>query len=98
MDAKKDVLSENRTVPLFVAVIDEQNPTGRQVIEAARALNLASAESLAILEMVYVHGWSSARVAEARSMSSESVRQRCSDTVRRLRTHRDELAEAVEFA
>lgn len=94
LDAKKDVLAENRAAPAATVTADPGTDlTAPQVLAAARDLHLATPESLAIVEMVYVEGMPKDRVAQLYSISADAVRQRCSDTVKRLRKHRDLLLE-----
>jgi len=100
LDAKKDVLAEYRTkitvcaMPERAFAITTESdtvPTADQVLAAARNLGLASPESLTIVEMVYIEGRPKDQVAQAYAMTTEAVRQRCSDTVKRLRENRDLL-------
>ncbi|MDR2929298.1 MAG: hypothetical protein LBV06_00070 [Propionibacteriaceae bacterium] len=91
MDAKKDVLAESRIVQLTQVRVVESGPTARSVLHTARLLGLASPESLDIVELVYLQGWSPREVASTLSMTPDAVRRRCSDTIRRLRRNRDLL-------
>lgn len=93
LDAKKDVVSELRNSCTTHTGVKDHGFTARNVIDTARTLNLATPETLTIVENVYVDGLSSQRVAELHSISPEAVRRRCSDTIRRLKTHRYVLAE-----
>jgi DNA-directed RNA polymerase specialized sigma24 family protein len=96
LDARKDVLAENRIAPALpglpaVAAVDDI--TARSVIDTARSLNLASPESLRIVEMVYLEGLPSHVVGERYAMTAAAVRQRCHATVARLKAHRHVLAD-----
>jgi len=92
LDAKKDVLSETRAIPVlpFFTTPDE-DVTADQVLSVARTLHLATPESLAIVEKVYVEEVPRQEVAQSHDMTAVAVRRRCCDTVRRLRDHRDLL-------
>ncbi|MCL2736024.1 MAG: hypothetical protein FWD75_05255 [Propionibacteriaceae bacterium] len=100
LDAKKDVVAETRVAPVapLMPVVDHADLIAHRVLDTARTLHLATAESLTIVEKVYIDGLPSAQVAELHAMSPDAVRQRCSDTVRRLRAHRDILVDLVEAA
>jgi len=92
LDAKKDVLNENRAIAdLPSMTTGEDDVTADQVLEAARTLKIASDESLSIVEKVYVEELPRPQVAHLLNMTDDALRQRCSDTVRRLRDHRDLL-------
>ena len=100
LDSRKDVISERRCAPILVpetAVIDEEL-TADRVLATARSLGLATPETLRIIEEVYVEGLDSKRVAERHDMSSDAVRRRCSDTLRRLRSHRNLITEMAAAA
>jgi hypothetical protein len=90
-DTRKDVVGEEKRVPLILICDNGTNFTAADVIAAARQLHLASPESLTITEDVYIHGWTSQQVGQRHGISGDAVRQRCSDTLKRLRNHRDEL-------
>jgi len=108
LDSRKDVVAENRAHPAGVIAVamegatvaiegvagfDEAGLSARSVIETARDLGLATPESLEIVELVYVGGMPSRAVGEIYALSADAVRRRCSDTLRRLRAHRQILAE-----
>jgi DNA-directed RNA polymerase specialized sigma24 family protein len=75
--------------------LDEEDLDGRSILSMARRLGLASSESLLIVEEVYLAGLPSEQVARRHHISPAAVRRRCSDTVQRLRSHREALAEAA---
>ena len=92
LDAKKDVLNEQRAITAAPPVMTgEEEMTADQVLETARTLKIASAESLTIVEKVYVEELPRPQVAHLLNMTDDALRRRCSDTVRRLRDHRDLL-------
>ena len=92
LDARKDVVAENRAAVLPPVVALGPDLTARSVINTARQLNLATPQSLAIMEQVYVDGLPTHQVATLHHITVDAVRRRCSDTVHHLRTHRDLLA------
>jgi hypothetical protein len=96
LDAKKDVLTEVRVRPYPDPEPPDTSMTAETVIATARALNLATDQSLSIIESVYVDGLPSHDVAELHSMTSAAVRRRCSDTIRKLRQHRELLHDLLE--
>ena len=92
LDTRKDALAECRVRIITSPVPEEpsdEEVTAQYIISTARALQLATPESLSIIEKVYIEGLPSAQVAELYSMTPEAVRRRCSDTVKRLRAHRE---------
>ena len=92
LDTKKDVLAEQRTIAaLPLMVTNDEEVTADQVLEVARTLKLASETSLTIVEKVYVEELPRPQVARLLNMTDDALRRRCSDTVRRLRDHRDLL-------
>ncbi|MCL2482860.1 MAG: hypothetical protein FWF43_05490 [Propionibacteriaceae bacterium] len=100
LDARKDVVAENRItleVPLPYAP-ETPELTARDILLQARRLHLATSESLNIVESVYIDGLPSKRVAELYEMTAAAIRRRCCDTVKRLRAHRDLLADNVGVA
>jgi len=93
LDTRKDVLSETRSAPdLRLVVNPDAGMTADHVLSTARTLNLATPESLAIVEKVYVDQVPRHEVAQIYDLSAAAVRRRCSDTVRRLRDNRELLA------
>ncbi|MCL2784733.1 MAG: hypothetical protein FWD55_04710 [Propionibacteriaceae bacterium] len=99
LDTRKDVIAENRTALVLINESDDvEEPTAVAILGSAKRMGLASVESLTIVEEVYVEGLSSKKVAELHSMSTQAVRRRCSDTLRRLRTHRELLVEELQAA
>jgi len=93
LDAKKDVLWEDRAIPtLPVATATTHDVTADQVLATARSLHIASEESLSIVEKVYVDQLPRTELAHLLDMTDQALRRRCSDTVRRLRDHRELLA------
>jgi len=93
LDAKKDIVTEDREIPVlpsFVTGTDEV--TADHVLSIARTLKIATEESLNIVEKVYVEELPRDQVAHLLDMSDVALRQRCSDTVRRLHDHRELLA------
>ncbi len=104
MDARKDTLEESRAAPVIsLAPASAGSPadaelTAHSVIATAWQLKLATEESLRIVEEVYLRGLPSGQVAVRHAISRDAVRQRCSDTVRRLRAHREVLAELAQVA
>jgi len=91
LDAKKDVLTEDRAIPVLPMEATGEEVTADQVLDTARTLKIASEESLAIVEKVYVEELPRGEVAHLLNMTDGALRRRCSDTVRRLRDHRDLL-------
>ena len=101
LDTRKDVVKENRTAPIPASPESDpaeptQGPSATTVIATARAHNLASRQSLSIVEKVYVDGLPGYQVARRFAISEAAVRQRCSATIRRLRSHRALLAELAD--
>jgi len=93
LDAKKDVLTETRAIPVLPCMTTGTDEvTADQVLNTARTLKIASEESLSIVEKVYVEELPRGEVAHLLNMSDVALRRRCCDTVRRLRDHRDLLA------
>ncbi|MDR0284932.1 MAG: hypothetical protein LBI33_08600 [Propionibacteriaceae bacterium] len=100
LDTRKDVLAEHARPEWLVTNLEtvgerltRPSPTIDIVLNTARDLRLASAESLGIVEKVYGEGLPAGRVAEVYDISPGAVRRRCADTVHRLRAHRDLLLE-----
>jgi len=95
LDAKKDALAETRTTALPIEPQSEPDPgpTARGVIAAAGRLGLTTPMTASIMELVYVKGLSGQEVARLHAISHAAVRQRCSDTVQRLRENLDDIIE-----
>ena len=93
LDARKDVVAENRSAALPPVAMTSPSLTARSVINTARQLNLATPQSLAIMEQVYVDGLPTYQVATLHDITADAVRRRCSDAVHHLRAHRDLLAD-----
>jgi len=93
LDARKDVVAENRSAMLPPVAMTSPDLTARSVINTARQLNLATPQSLAIMEQVYVDGLPTYQVATLHDITVDAVRRRCSDTVHHLRANRDLLAD-----
>jgi len=92
LDAKKDVVKEDREIPVLPFLTAVNDMTADKVLTTARSLRLATEESLAIVEKVYVDELPRNQVAQLLDMTDEALRRRCSDTVRRLRDNRELLA------
>ncbi|MCL1907239.1 MAG: hypothetical protein FWG08_04915 [Propionibacteriaceae bacterium] len=96
LDARKDAVAECRSrviIPVnSPTTVHDDNQINQEhvhtIIDLARHMELATAQSLNILEKVYLDGLPSARVAELFTMTPAAVRRRVSDTVRRLRENR----------
>lgn len=93
LDSKKDVMKEEREIPMVPFTMTPSNEmTADKVLNTARSLRIATEESLAIVEKVYVDELPRDQVAQLLDMTDEALRRRCSDTVRKLRDHRELLA------
>jgi len=91
-----DVLSDalKATRPLGHLMQDQPDEvTAAAVLQAARALGLASPATLEVVAAMYSPDGGSRRVAEQFQISREAVRRRCCDTVARLRRERVRLTE-----
>jgi|GEM_PF-302198 len=93
LDARKDVVAEVRPAPTPAITAAGAELTARSVLATARLLKLATPESLAIMEHVYVDGLPNHQVADLHAISPAAVRRRCSDTMQHLRANRELLAE-----
>ena len=95
LDARKDALAESKVkVALAPDVISTPTDlTAQSVINTARCLNLATAETLSIMEKVYVEGLPSAIVAARFKTTPEAIRRRCCDAIKHLRANRYLLAD-----
>ena len=95
LDTLKDSLRETRVLDyLQLPRVDPYDAS--DVIQAAWELDLASPESLTIVEAVYAQGLSVREVAELHSLTPAAVRRRCSDTVAKLRGHRESLVDHLD--
>jgi DNA-directed RNA polymerase specialized sigma24 family protein len=94
LDARKDVLAEARTLVCLPAPEPADGLSAQLILETARYLGLAPSQNLAVTASVYADGLTSAGAAARHHLTPETVRWRCSDTVRRLRPYRDLLADA----
>ena len=95
LDARKDVLAESKAPAVLLPVGNERSFSAGEVVGIARTLGLATASSLAILESVYVEGLPPDSVASMHGISNNAVRKRCSETLRRLREHRNLLSDLL---
>lgn len=100
LDTLKSVVRErhDRTRMVPVALVPDQaapagGPSAHDIIGAACTLGLLSESTAAVLRTVYADGLAGQAAARRHELSVTALRRRCSDAVRRLAAHADELAE-----
>ncbi|MDR0416255.1 MAG: hypothetical protein LBH76_02865 [Propionibacteriaceae bacterium] len=94
LDARKDALAEQRALaPALPPPAPPEPYDARHLLQAAHRLRLAPPANLVVAASVYADGLSSADAGARHQLSADAVRWRCADTVRRLRRHRDLLAD-----
>jgi len=96
LDVLNETLKSDRPLG-YLADVPPNDLTAQAVLDAARALGLASPAALDVVAAMYSPEGGSRRVAEQFQISPDAVRRRCCDTIARLRRQRDLLCEYLDL-